>query len=138
MPLFPRILLVDDDDTTNFLNQRLFQQLGFSNSLVALNGQEALNLLHTLCNQSAESPCPELILLDLNMPVMNGVQFLQAYAQQPVRLPLPVIIILTTSLNPNDMAQMQSLPIAGYLNKPLTREKISNLLHTHFGHPLAS
>ena len=127
------ILLVDDDDTTNYLNQTLLRRMAVSDAvLVAGNGQEALDLLHRHCASAASSACPVLVLLDMKMPLMNGFEFLQAYAQRPVREnPTVVIIMLTTSLNPKDVAQMQGLPIAGYLTKPLTRDKINQLLLEH-------
>jgi CheY-like chemotaxis protein len=130
-------LLVDDDETTNYLNQRLLRRMAITDTvLVAGNGQEALDLLHTHCKQVASPTCPALILLDMKMPRMNGFEFLQAYAQRPpTENPAVVIIMLTTSLNPQDVAQMQGLPIAGYLTKPLTREKISQVLEQHFGYP---
>ena len=128
-------LLVDDDDT-NFLNQKLLQRMAICEQvLVAGNGQEALDLLHAHCGLPTSSACPALILLDINMPLMNGIDFLKAYAQRPAREnPTVVIIMLTTSLNPNDVDQIQGLPIAGYLTKPLTREKINQVLQEHFGH----
>ncbi|KUG08708.1 response regulator [Solirubrum puertoriconensis] len=138
MPDFPRTLLVDDDGITNFLNQRLFQQMGITDTQVALNGQDALDLLQTVCDQSRASECPALILLDLKMPVMDGVQFLHAYLQRPPIHPAPVIIVLSTSHNPDDLARLQNLPIAGYLTKPLTREKLAGVIQTHFGYSYAS
>jgi len=128
-------LLVDDDATTNFLNRALLQRLAVTDKiLVARNGQEALDLLHTHCEPPTSPTCPALILLDMKMPLMNGFEFLQAYAQQPQPQHPPVVIImLTTSLNPADVARMQNMPIAGYLTKPLTTEKINQLLRTHFG-----
>jgi CheY-like chemotaxis protein len=130
-------LLVDDDQTTNYLNQKLLQRMAVTNTvLVAGNGEEALELLHTHCEQAVSPTCPTLILLDMKMPRMNGFEFLRAYAQRPPGVnPAVIIIMLTTSLNPVDVAQMRDLPIAGYLTKPLTREKISQVLQQHFGYP---
>ena len=136
MEKLPHILLVDDDDTTNFLNQTLLRRMAVSDTvLVAVNGQQALDLLHAHCELPTSPTCPALILLDMKMPLMNGFEFLQAYAQRPERQnPTVVIIMLTTSLNPKDVEQMQGLPIAGYLTKPLTRDKVDQVLQQHFGY----
>jgi CheY-like chemotaxis protein len=130
-------LLVDDDDTTNFLNQKLLQRMAVTDTvLVAGNGQEALDLLYTHCESPTSPTCPALILLDMKMPRMNGFEFLQAYAERAGRKnPAVVIIMLTTSLNPLDVARMQGLPIAGYLTKPLTRDKVNQVLQEYFGPP---
>jgi CheY-like chemotaxis protein len=132
-------LLVDDDDTTNFLNQKLLRRMAVSDQvLVAGNGQQALDLLHAHCELPASPTCPALILLDINMPLMNGIDFLKAYARRPSREnPTVVIIMLTTSVNPKDVEQLQGLPVNGYLTKPLTREKIDQVLQQHFVHAAA-
>ncbi|PJJ60859.1 response regulator [Hymenobacter chitinivorans] len=132
----PCVLLVDDDDTTNYLNQLLFNRLGVAETLlVALNGQDALNQLQ-VCDTPQGPPFPSLILLDMKMPVMDGFEFLEAYVQLPAAQRESVLIMLTTSLNPQDVVRMQDLPITGFLTKPLTKDKIYEVLHTHFGHPL--
>ncbi|MDO7854109.1 response regulator [Hymenobacter convexus] len=126
-------LLVDDDSTTNYLNQLLINRLQITDKLlVALNGQEALELVKIHCNE-ATPDCPALILLDVKMPVMDGFQFLEAYNE----LPLPekdaiIIVMLTTSLHPQDVDRVQGLNIAGFLNKPLTKEKLNDVLKNHF------
>ena len=98
-------LLVDDDDTTNFLNQALLKRMDVADTvLVAGNGQEALNLLATHCAPAASAAYPALILLDVKMPLMDGFEFLRAYRQRP---PVPnpaVVIMLTTSLTINETA----------------------------------
>ena len=137
MAAIPCTLLVDDDDTTNFLNRRLFERMAVTDTvLVAGNGQQALDLLRTHCELPTTAPsCPNLILLDMKMPLMNGFEFLQAFAQRSPRTgPPAVVIMLTTSLNPDDVARMQNLPIGGYLTKPLTSEKITHILQEHFAH----
>ena len=69
----------------------------------------------------------------MNMPIMNGLAFLEAYAQWPAaQRPRTVIVMLTTSLHERDLTRAQALPIAGFLDKPLTREKVQALLQQHF------
>jgi len=82
---------------------------------------------------------PVLVLLDVNMPVMNGVEFLEAYQQLPPdRRQAVVIVMLTTSLHPRDLARIQALPIAGLVSKPLSEEKINAILREHFQRELPS
>lgn len=127
------ILLVDDDQTNNFLNQRLLKRLDVTETLlVALNGQEALDLLQAHCHRVSPD-CPALILLDLKMPVMDGFAFLEAYEALPLaQKHAIVIVLLSTSLHPQDVERVQQFPIASFLNKPLTEAKINQLLQTHF------
>lgn len=126
MDKLPSILLVDDDSTTNFLNELLLKSLGVADQLlIAQNGREALTAL----NQAN----PSLILLDVNMPVMNGIEFLEAYVQLPqAQRQAIVVVMLTTSLHSRDLERVQELPIAGLVNKPLTREKVDTILQMHF------
>jgi CheY-like chemotaxis protein len=127
------VLLVDDDPTTNFLHEQLLRSLGVTDQcFVAENGAEALALLA----EAGEAPPPALVLLDVHMPVMDGIEFLEAY-RRPLS-PLPVVIVLTTSMHTRDRDRLASLAVADYLVKPLTREKINTLLQQHFGRQLPS
>jgi CheY-like chemotaxis protein len=130
------IVLIDDDTTTNFLNELLLQRLEVAERvLVAENGAQALDLLALLAG-AAE---PALVLLDVNMPGLTGVQFLEAYRQLPAAsAAAPVIIMLTTSLDARDLSRLDELGVAGLLHKPLTPVKISELLHRHFPRQLST
>ncbi|WP_082774077.1 response regulator [Hymenobacter sp. PAMC 26628] len=124
------VLLVDDNDTTNFLNEPLLTKLGVAEAvLVARNGEEALRMLATACDTPAT--CPELVLLDLNMPMMSGIDFLEAFQPPPPAPPI-CVIVLTTTTHSRDLARLASLPHAGLLHKPLTRTKVDALLREHF------
>ncbi|MBF9239739.1 response regulator [Hymenobacter sp. BT683] len=134
MKKIPAILLVDDDDITNFLNKQVLNHLGVADQvLVATNGEQALNILAR--PDSSFSPAhPVLVLLDLNMPVMDGFEFLEAFqALPPAQQQRAVVVVLTTSLNSHDLDRTTNLPIAGFLNKPLNEEKVATLLRIHFG-----
>ena len=124
---------MDDDNINNFINERLIKKLAISYEVnIVVNGEEALDFL----KQKMSSPefIPDLILLDINMPVMDGFEFLKEYEN----LMLPnkekvVITMLTTSTNPGDMARFNKAQVSGFVNKPLTEPKILDIMKKHFG-----
>lgn len=125
------ILLVDDDKTTNFVNQMLLEDLNVAQKvLVAENGWHALQIIK---QQWSEDDCPQLVLLDINMPDMDGFEFLDAFEELEFSQKQAIIIVmLTTSMNPDDVKRLKNKPIKEILNKPLTEEKVEHLLEEHF------
>jgi len=110
------ILLVEDDEVDVMNVRRAFERNNVSNPLfVAGNGLEALDMLRgdTMPKER------RLILLDLNMPKMNGIEFLQALRADPELASLPVVV-LTTSNDDQDKIDAYNLNVAGYLLKPVT------------------
>jgi len=129
MEKLPHILLVDDDDTTNFLNEHLLKKLKVADQVqVATSGEQAIGLL-------TQPPpyVPTLLLLDVAMPGMGGIEFLEAYLHLPqAQQDATVIVVLTTSMDSRDLQRINELPIAGLVSKPLNQEKIDTLLRLHF------
>ena len=111
------ILLVDDDEVDVMNVQRAFKKNNISNPLyVANNGLEALELLRG----PAAIPGPRrLILLDLNMPKMGGLEFLRAIREDSALRSLTVVV-LTTSDDERDRIEAYNLNVAGYMLKPVT------------------
>ena len=123
-----RILLIDDDIVNNFLNIRIIENLHLANEIKTfLNGEEAIHYLEWYCVQEGKK-CPELILLDLNMPVMDGFEFLNIFNKLKFKKQHVEIAILTSSQDDRDLKRVKSFGIQYYLNKPLTKENLRNLM----------
>lgn len=115
------ILLVEDDEVDVMNVRRAFKKYKIANPLyVAGNGLEALTMLRSQDGEPPEVPeCRRLILLDLNMPRMNGLEFLHAIRQDEELKRTPVIV-LTTSDEDKDRIEAYELNVAGYILKPVT------------------
>ena len=126
------ILLIDDDEITNFINEHLLQEMSVATEiLIATNGKEGLDLIQARCQD--QKSCPDLILLDIKMPVMNGFEFLEEYQNMDVpNRPQTVVVMLTSSSNSKDIEQANQSDIATYINKPLTEQKISTIITEYF------
>jgi CheY-like chemotaxis protein len=121
------ILLVDDDEPTNFLNRMTLEQAGCAEYIqVVQSGQAALDFLDRFH--------PDLIFLDINMPAMDGWEFLERYRQLPPDQKTSIVMImLTTSLNPDDEAKARAIPeVSGFENKPLKADRLRELLKNYF------
>ena len=120
------ILLVEDDDVDVMTVRRAFEKNRMTNPLhVASNGEEALALLLSAAVPHAR----RLILLDLNMPRMNGIEFLKLLREDPEHKSSSVVV-LTTSNEERDVVEAYRLHVAGYLLKPVTFDSFVDLMAT--------
>ena len=132
------VLFIDDDEPTNFLNQMVIENAECAEHIqIATSGEQALRYLNKnteSADKNTRYPQPDLIFLDVNMPAMNGWEFLNEYNDlEDEQKGNIVIIMLTTSLNPDDKSKAEETPhIAGFENKPLTKEKLAKLLVKYF------
>ncbi|GGF28261.1 response regulator [Echinicola rosea] len=127
------VLLVDDDEPTNFINEIILKRTGFVEKIVPVqSGMAALEYINKA--DGNEIPRPELIFLDINMPGISGWDFLEEYKKLPKHQKAKnVIVMLTTSLNPDDDEKAKTYQeISEYHSKPLTYEKITDIIEKHF------
>jgi CheY-like chemotaxis protein len=123
------ILLVDDNRTTISLNKLLIEKVDSSAELlIAHDGKAALDILQGLAQSG--NRFPDIILVDLKMPVMDGIEFYRNFKENftPQQVSGTKIVMLTTSLAPLDFKQATDEGIVYYLNKPLTTNKLKELI----------
>ncbi|HYG20033.1 MAG TPA: response regulator [Ohtaekwangia sp.] len=126
------IILVDDDKIFNFLSEKTIASLGLANEIhFASNGLQALELLQQYKRGEIEKP--DIIFLDLNMPMMNGYEFLEAFRSLDIPWKNTItIVVLTSSANPDDMKRATDMGVKYYFNKPLGKEEIKRLISQEF------
>ena len=119
------ILLVEDDTVDILTIKRSLQEIHVTNRIdVAENGEEALKILR---EYTYERPC--LILLDLNMPRMGGIEFLQIIKRDELFKRIPVVV-LTTSSDEQDKIESFKLGVAGYMIKPVDYQQFVEVIKT--------
>jgi len=119
------VLLIEDDSVDAMTVKRAFKDLKIANKLVqAVNGEEALEYLRS---QDNKKPC--LILLDLNMPKMNGIEFLKVAKTNDALKKIPVVV-LTISKEGQDKVETFKLNVAGYMVKPVDYQRFVEVIRT--------
>ena len=124
------IMLIDDNKIDNFFHERVIKKADAAKTIVSVeSGQEALDYLKKVNG----NPRPDLIFLDINMPGMNGWEFLEQYKQLDKSLQSGmVVVMLSTSQNPDDkeMAKTHGI-LSDFKTKPLTKEMLADILETY-------
>ncbi|AFU68383.1 two-component system response regulator [Psychroflexus torquis ATCC 700755] len=115
------ILLVDDNDIGNFLSKKVLTRMGFNNITTVTDGKQALDRLK-------KEDCPDLVFLDLNMPVMDGFSFLTRAEKEILCMHMKVVI-LTSSIRQKDKNQASKFSsVVDYIEKPLNQDKVRQVL----------
>ena len=131
--MLDKILCVDDDPITLMLCRKVVEKVEFAKEIItANNGEEAIQYFDKLYEEQKKDDTiiyPKLVLLDLNMPIMDGWEFLECYIGKEYHTIFAStrFIVLSSSIDPYDIKRSQTYPIIGFLSKPVTKQMLENL-----------
>ena len=123
------LCLVDDDGMFQFLTQKVIEQTSLVNQIkIFSNGLDAINFLKAVQNNKKD--LPEIILLDLSMPVMDGWEFLEEYLLILPKFDKKITIyIVSSSIDPRDIKKAKSISaVTDFIIKPVTKDKFINII----------
>jgi len=132
-----KVLIVDDDNASVFLTQMVLEEMRITNEIYTVaNGKEALAfvekhraIVHQNADNSNFNEQPNLIFLDINMPVMDGFEFLDHFEKlHAAQVTDFHVVLLTTSINERDVDKARRYKIVSYMEKPITEEKINVII----------
>ncbi|MFH7017694.1 response regulator [Flavobacterium sp. FlaQc-47] len=128
--MLEQILCIDDDPITLMLCKKVILKSSFSKEIItAPNGEEALHHFNTLKYNKNKANKPQLIFLDLNMPVMGGWEFLDHFTSMDYNeFNSAKVIVLSSTIDPEDLAKAKKYPIIiDFLSKPITQQMLEYL-----------
>lgn len=128
---YKHILLIDDNELDNFINEKMAEaQFYARNIYVSTNGKSALEFINNLVisGGSINGTYPEVMFVDLNMPIMNGFEFIEHFKKiNDPKLLACKIVILTSSISNSDKVTAEKIGNITFVNKPLTNEILDAL-----------
>jgi len=130
---YQTVMLIDDNEIDNFLNQKIIKMCQFADKIdIYTSANEAIKTLENAYSNEVKGQggLPSIIFLDLNMPLMNGFEFLEKFEALPENIKNQCkIAILTSSINPNDEFEANDhSSVFKYLNKPLGKEMLNKMV----------
>lgn len=131
-PKYSTVMLIDDSEIDNFINHKMIEGCNFAErTYIHTSSKSALEFLKNLerTGKVPQELIPEIIFLDINMPIMDGFQFIEEFDKLAKEFKSKSkIVMLTTSVNPSDIERSQKNKyIIKYINKPLTQDVLTSI-----------
>ena len=123
------VALIDDDEIVKFITERVIESTNLVNKIKTFSdGEEAINFLKS--NSKNPDLLPEIILLDLNMPIMDGFEFLKKFIMLEPKLGKKITIyVVSSSISPTDIEKInKTSEVSDYIIKPITKEKFEEIV----------
>jgi CheY-like chemotaxis protein len=132
--MYSKILFVDDDPITLMLCKKVIEKAEFSQAIeTANNGEDALRYFDNLkdeLNNNGDVSLPQLMFLDLNMPIMGGWEFLDLFSEEKYHKTFPdlKVIVLSSTIDPKDIEKSKSYSmVINFLSKPITKDLLKSI-----------
>ena len=134
MEKLSQILIIDDDPLTAYLHETFIKKFGVSHQVETVtSGDQALQHIKNCIQSENEEKIPQLILLEVDMPMADGFNFLEAYQHMEFKNKNSVAVVaLTCSLSQRLKNSTKEYPIKDYIIKPLTEKRMMGLMERHF------
>ncbi len=131
-PKYASVMLIDDNEIDNFINHKMIEGCNFSEQVyIHTSSKSALEFLKNIerIESTPKEMIPEIIFLDINMPIMDGLQFAEEFDKLSQKFKSRTkIVILTTSINPSDFETSKKFKnVIKYINKPLTHMVLESI-----------
>jgi len=126
-----KVLLIDDDDTVNFINRKLIEKSALAEEIVVQ--RSVLTALEVLRSEVGQGQFPELIFVDINMPEMDGWEFVDKYSALGKGTSVTKIILLTSLIDPADTQRAETISaISAFKEKPVSLEMLGEIENEMF------